>query len=80
MTFLTISKKITFAGMFFTLAGIMMVASIFFYVFMPETKGKTLEEMETLFEDKPKHIINNNTSTNSNGNGNVRETEMARTS
>ncbi|KAJ1437957.1 Sugar/inositol transporter [Sesbania bispinosa] len=51
MTFLTISKKITFGGMFFVLAGIMVVATIFFYVFMPETKGKTLEEMETLFED-----------------------------
>ncbi|CAJ1936960.1 unnamed protein product [Sphenostylis stenocarpa] len=51
MTFLTISEKITFAGMFFVLAGIMVVATGFFYVFMPETKGKTLEEMETLFED-----------------------------
>ncbi|TKY60892.1 Polyol transporter 5 [Spatholobus suberectus] len=51
MTFLTISEKITFAGMFFVLAGIMVVATVFFYVFMPETKGKTLEEMETLFED-----------------------------
>lgn len=51
MTFLTISEKITFAGMFFVLAGIMVIATIFFYVFMPETKGKTLEEMESLFED-----------------------------
>ncbi|KAK7358326.1 hypothetical protein VNO77_00253 [Canavalia gladiata] len=51
MTFLTISEKITFGGMFFVLAGIMVVATTFFYVFMPETKGKTLEEMETLFED-----------------------------
>ncbi|RDX63208.1 Polyol transporter 5, partial [Mucuna pruriens] len=51
MTFLTVSEKITFAGMFFVLAGIMVMATGFFYVFMPETKGKTLEEMETLFED-----------------------------
>ncbi|KAI4350858.1 hypothetical protein L6164_005265 [Bauhinia variegata] len=51
MTFLTISEKITFGGMFFVLAGIMGVATVFFYVFMPETKGKSLEEMESLFED-----------------------------
>ncbi|XP_014509750.1 probable polyol transporter 6 [Vigna radiata var. radiata] len=64
MTFLSISGKITFGGMFFVLAGIMVLATGFFYVFMPETKGKTLEEMETLFED---------TNTDSNK---VKETEM----
>ncbi|KAI5585337.1 hypothetical protein BDE02_06G138600 [Populus trichocarpa] len=52
MTFLTISKKITFGGMFFVLSGIMVVATVFFYFFMPETKGKTLEEIGALFEDK----------------------------
>ena len=52
MTFLTISKKITFGGMFFVLSGIMVVATVFFYVFMPETKGKSLEEIGALFEDK----------------------------
>lgn len=54
MTFLTISKKISFGGMFFVLSGIMVVGTVFFYVFLPETKGKTLEEMVTLFEDKDK--------------------------
>ncbi|PNX80874.1 polyol transporter 5-like protein [Trifolium pratense] len=49
MTFLSISKKITFAEIFFVLAGIMVMATCFFYVCMPEIKGKTLEEMETLF-------------------------------
>ncbi|KAJ6993777.1 hypothetical protein NC653_016799 [Populus alba x Populus x berolinensis] len=38
--------------MFFVLSGIMVVATVFFYVFMPETKGKTLEEIGALFEDK----------------------------
>ncbi|KAL5572661.1 hypothetical protein UlMin_022258 [Ulmus minor] len=51
MTFLTISNKITFGGMFFVLGGVMVVATVFFYFFLPETKGKTLEEMETIFED-----------------------------
>ncbi|XP_047326181.1 polyol transporter 5-like [Impatiens glandulifera] len=52
MTFLTISSKITFGGMFFLLAGIMVIATVFFYYVLPETKGKTLEEIEALFDDK----------------------------
>ncbi|KAI3714623.1 hypothetical protein L6452_21581 [Arctium lappa] len=52
MTFLTISNKITFGGMFFMLSGIMIVATVFFYFFLPETKGKSLEEMGTIFEKK----------------------------
>ncbi|KAK4280884.1 hypothetical protein QN277_012443 [Acacia crassicarpa] len=51
MTFLSISEQITFGGMFFVLGGIMIVATIFFYCFLPETKGKSLEEIEALFED-----------------------------
>ncbi|GLT29021.1 hypothetical protein SLA2020_039150 [Shorea laevis] len=52
MTFLTISKKITFGGMFFLLAGIMVLGTAFFYFFLPETKNKSLEEIQALFEDK----------------------------
>ncbi|KAJ0676871.1 putative major facilitator, sugar transporter, major facilitator superfamily [Helianthus annuus] len=52
MTFLTITSKITFGGMFFVLSGVMTVATIFFYFFLPETKGKSLEEMGALFERK----------------------------
>ncbi|KAF2304858.1 hypothetical protein GH714_039187 [Hevea brasiliensis] len=52
MTFLSISKLISFGGMFFSLAGIMVVGTVFFYFFLPETKGKTLEEIGVLFEDK----------------------------
>lgn len=32
MTFLTISEKITFGGMFFVLSGIMVVATLFFFL------------------------------------------------
>ncbi|KAM7275560.1 hypothetical protein ACFE04_017426 [Oxalis oulophora] len=53
MTFLTISSKITFAGMFFVLSGIVVVGTVFFYFFLPETKGKSLEEIGALFADKP---------------------------
>lgn len=51
MTFLTISEKITFGGTFFVMGGTMVVATIFFYCFLPETKGKSLEEIEALFQD-----------------------------
>ncbi|XP_030443960.2 polyol transporter 5-like [Syzygium oleosum] len=52
MSFLSISHRITFAGTFFVLCGVMVLASLFFYFFLPETKGKTLEEIGALFEDK----------------------------
>lgn len=38
--------------MFFALAGIMVVGTVFFYFFLPETKGKSLEEIGVLFEDQ----------------------------
>lgn len=52
MTFLSISRKITFGGMFFVLAGVMVMGTLFFFFCMPETKGKSLEEIGQLFEDK----------------------------
>ncbi|KAL6974406.1 hypothetical protein U1Q18_028588 [Sarracenia purpurea var. burkii] len=56
MSFLSVSQKISFGGMFFVLAAIMVVATIFFYLFLPETKGKSLEEMGAIFEDKSTSI------------------------
>lgn len=52
MTFLSVSREITFGGMFFALSGVMVVGTIFFYYFLPETKGKSLEEIGSLFEDR----------------------------
>ncbi|PSS01880.1 Polyol transporter like [Actinidia chinensis var. chinensis] len=52
MSFLTVSEEISFGGMFFVLAGVMVMGVIFFYFFLPETKGKSLEEIGSLFEDK----------------------------
>jgi hypothetical protein len=52
MSFLSISEEITFGGMFFVLAGVMVLATLFFYYFLPETKGKSLEEIEALFDDE----------------------------
>ncbi|GAA0155921.1 secondary carrier transporter [Lithospermum erythrorhizon] len=52
MSFLSIAKKITFGGVFFMLSGVILLATIFFYFFLPETTGKSLEEMGEIFEDK----------------------------
>lgn len=49
MSFLSISAAITTGGAFFMFAGISAIALIFFYFFLPETKGKSLEEMEAVF-------------------------------
>ncbi|KAA0045928.1 Polyol transporter 5 [Cucumis melo var. makuwa] len=49
MSFLSLSKAITTGGAFFLFAAIAIVAWFFFYTALPETQGKTLEEMEMLF-------------------------------
>ncbi|KAG5625007.1 hypothetical protein H5410_010225 [Solanum commersonii] len=49
MTFLSLQKAITIGAAFFLYAALAAVAWVFFYTLMPETQGKTLEEMETLF-------------------------------
>lgn len=49
MTFLSLSKAITIGGAFYLFAGIASIAWVFFYTLLPETRGKTLEEMHMLF-------------------------------
>ncbi|KAM3362751.1 hypothetical protein P3S68_017605 [Capsicum galapagoense] len=49
MTFLTMSNAITIGGTFFLFCGVSVVALFFVIFFCPETKGKSLEEMESLF-------------------------------
>ncbi|KAL3341580.1 hypothetical protein AABB24_025898 [Solanum stoloniferum] len=49
MTFISLYKAISIGGAFFLYAGVASVAWIFFYTLLPETKGRTLEEMELLF-------------------------------
>uniref|UniRef100_A0A7N0T1K4 Major facilitator superfamily (MFS) profile domain-containing protein n=1 Tax=Kalanchoe fedtschenkoi TaxID=63787 RepID=A0A7N0T1K4_KALFE len=49
MTFLSLSKAMTIGGAFYLFAGIATVAWVFFYTLLPETQGKTLEEMQVLF-------------------------------
>ncbi|KAK7264231.1 hypothetical protein RJT34_31837 [Clitoria ternatea] len=49
MTFLSLSNAITIGGAFFLFAGIAVAAWLFHYTLLPETRGKTLEEIEESF-------------------------------
>lgn len=49
MSFISLYKAISIGGAFFLFAGVATVAWFFFYTCLPETQGKTLEEMEGLF-------------------------------
>jgi hypothetical protein len=49
MTFLSLSKAITIGGSFFLYSGIAALAWVFFFTYLPETRGQTLEEMGKLF-------------------------------
>ncbi|KAI4376043.1 hypothetical protein MLD38_013841 [Melastoma candidum] len=49
MTFLSLSGAITTEGAFYLFASVAAISWVFFYTMMPETQGRTLEEMEYLF-------------------------------
>jgi MFS family permease len=54
MTFISLYEAITIAGSFYFYAGIAGTACIFVYFCLPETKGRSLEEIEGLFGKKEK--------------------------
>ncbi|KAK7404397.1 hypothetical protein VNO78_05266 [Psophocarpus tetragonolobus] len=49
MTFISLYKAITIGGAFFLFAALAVAAWIFHYTLLPETRGKTLEEIEASF-------------------------------
>lgn len=51
MSFLSVARAISMAGVFFIFSAVSAVSVGFVHNFVPETKGKTLEEIEMLFQD-----------------------------
>lgn len=49
MSFISLYQSITIGGAFFLFAGVGIIAWIFFYTLLPETRGRNLEDMEVLF-------------------------------
>lgn len=52
MTFLSLSHSITIAGTFFLFAVVSLLGAGFVYMYIPETKGKTLEEIVSFFNEE----------------------------
>ncbi|KAJ8767225.1 hypothetical protein K2173_013622 [Erythroxylum novogranatense] len=48
-TFLSLYQAITISGAFFLFAGIATASFVFFFTYFPETRGRTLEDIEMLF-------------------------------
>ncbi|KAM7250983.1 hypothetical protein ACFE04_022866 [Oxalis oulophora] len=66
MTFLSLTKGITIGGAFFLFFGIATIAWLFFFTLLPETQGRTLEDMEGLFGNLAWKFQNNNNKKNNN--------------
>lgn len=50
MSFLSLCRVLSVAGTFFIFSAISAVSVIFVYMYVPETKGKSLEQIEMLFQ------------------------------
>ena len=52
MTFLFLTSWLTRAGAFLLYCGLALLGWVIFFLFLPETSGRSLEEMEQLFSGK----------------------------
>uniref|UniRef100_A0A1B6IZ61 Major facilitator superfamily (MFS) profile domain-containing protein n=2 Tax=Homalodisca liturata TaxID=320908 RepID=A0A1B6IZ61_9HEMI len=53
-TFLVLEKILTLSGVFFLYGGFSVVGLIFFYFYLPETEGRTMEDIEESYKKKKK--------------------------
>uniref|UniRef100_N1R4T1 Major facilitator superfamily (MFS) profile domain-containing protein n=1 Tax=Aegilops tauschii TaxID=37682 RepID=N1R4T1_AEGTA len=59
MTFISLYEAVGMAGSFYIFAGCAAASWVFVYALLPETKGRTLEEMEALFDDSANDAVIN---------------------
>jgi len=52
--FPSLTQQIGFHGLFWIYAVFSLVGGVFGYIFIPETKGKSLQEIENFFAGKEK--------------------------
>uniref|UniRef100_A0A0E0MHH3 Major facilitator superfamily (MFS) profile domain-containing protein n=1 Tax=Oryza punctata TaxID=4537 RepID=A0A0E0MHH3_ORYPU len=57
MTFISLADGITMAGCFFLYAGVAATACVFVYVWLPETRGRSLENMDMQIKKNPAMVI-----------------------
>ena len=50
-TFLSTAKAISWTGFFLLLAGVCVIGIIFLFLYLPETKGRSLEDMAVYFAE-----------------------------
>lgn len=50
-TFLTVARVLSWAGFFLLLAAVCVVCALFLYLYLPETKGRALEDMVLYFAE-----------------------------
>jgi len=50
-TFLSTANAMSWAGFFLFLAIVCILVAVFFYIYLPETKGRSLEDMSTYFAE-----------------------------
>jgi len=50
--YVAISKYIQYSGMYWLFSGVSLFGALFVIIFLPETKGKSLEEIEKYFMNK----------------------------
>ncbi|XP_067684705.1 proton myo-inositol cotransporter-like [Haliotis asinina] len=57
MTFLSLADAITIHGIFWLYAGCSVLAAVFIFIFMPETRGVRLEEIDQLFMTRDERTV-----------------------